>query len=102
MSVAGTFECVISTPMGKKSGSLVVAPSVDGEHFTGNLTNDLLGSIEITDGTIEADMLMCRLSVTSPIKMVVDCEAVVDGDNLVGFVTAGMFGEMKLSGHRKA
>ena len=49
MSFAGTYECELKTPLGKKSGSLVVVPSADGEHFTGSLNNPLLGSIEIEE-----------------------------------------------------
>lgn len=100
MSLAGTFECELKTPLGKKTGSLVVQPSADGEHFTGTLNNPLLGSLEIEDGTIDGDMLLCSLSVDKPMRMDIDCEMIVDGDNLNGFVTAGRFGEMKLTGKR--
>jgi hypothetical protein len=100
MSVEGTYECVLETPLGKKSGSLVVVPSPDGEHFTGTLSNALLGTIDIAEGTIDGDMLLCQLSVAKPMRMEVECEVIVDGDALVGFITAGRFGEMKLSGRR--
>ena len=102
MSVEGTYECTLKTPLGKKTGTLVVVPSADGEHFTGSLSNSLLGSVEIADGTIDGDMLICQVSVTKPKRMNVDCEMIVDGDKLVGIVTAGMFGEMKMSGQRIA
>ena len=102
MGLAGTYECVLETRMGRKDGTLVVVPSADGESFTGMLSNAMLGSLDITDGTIDGDMLTCQLSVTSPMRMKVDCEVIIDGDKLSGFVTAGMFGEMKLSGQRIA
>ncbi|MFD1613295.1 hypothetical protein ACFSCW_15925 [Sphingomonas tabacisoli] len=102
MSLAGTYECVLKTPLGVKSGSLVVVPSDDGEHFTGSLSNAMLGTMDITDGAIDGNMLLCSLQVTKPMAMKVDCEVIVDGDKLVGFVTAGAFGEMPLSGHRTA
>lgn len=100
MSVAGTYECTLETPMGNQVGTLVVVPSNDGEHFTGTLSNNLMGAVVIPDGTIDGDMLLCQVSVTNPVRMDVDCEVIVDGDRLVGIATAGMFGEMKLSGHR--
>ena len=100
MSFAGTYECELKTPLGKKSGSLVVVPSADGEHFTGSLSNALLGSLEIEDGTIDGDMLLCSLSVEKPMRMDIECEVIVDGQSLNGFVTAGKFGEMKLTGRR--
>lgn len=100
MSVGGQYECVLKTPLGQKAGTLVVTPSADGESFTGTLSNSLMGTVEISDGTIDGDMLLCQLAVTRPMSMNVECEVIVDGDKLVGVVTAGAFGEMKLSGHR--
>ncbi|MEO6092592.1 MAG: hypothetical protein ABIT04_05480 [Novosphingobium sp.] len=100
MSVEGTYECTLKTPLGKKKGTLVVVPSADGQRFTGNLSNSLLGSVDITDGTLDGDVLIFQVAVTKPKRMNVECEIVVDGDDLVGIVTAGMFGELKLSGQR--
>jgi len=100
MSVAGHYECTLATPLGKKTGSLVVEPSADGEHFTGTLSNPMLGTLSIEDGQIDGDMLLCQLSVSKPMRMDVECEVIVDGDKLVGFITAGRFGEMQLSGRR--
>jgi hypothetical protein len=100
MGLAGTYSCTLQTPLGKKEGTLTVSPAAEGESFTGTLSNSLLGTMQIEDGTIDGDMLLCRLEVTSPKAMTVDCEVIIDGDNLNGFVTAGMFGELKLTGHR--
>lgn len=100
MSLAGTYECTLKTPLGAKSGSLVVVPSKDGESFTGSLSNDMLGTVEIDNGTIDGDMLLCSLDVTQPMRMKVECEVIVDGDTLNGFVRAGMFGKMQLTGTR--
>lgn len=100
MSLAGTYECSLKTPMGTKTGTLVVVPSADGDTFTGSLTNEMLGTVEIPEGTIDANMLLCQMRVTSPMKMQVDCEVIIEGDSVVGFISAGMFGEMELKGHR--
>lgn len=102
MSLAGTYECTLKTPMGAKTGTLVVVPSQDGETFTGSLSNEMLGTVEIPEGTIDANMLLCQMQVTSPMKMKVDCEVIIEDDNLVGFIKAGMFGEMPLKGQRVA
>ena len=75
MSLAGTFDCTLKTPLGAKSGSLVVVPSPDGESFSGTLSNAMLGTVEIAHGTI-------------------------DGDMLNGFAKAGTFGAMPLTGTR--
>lgn len=100
MAVAGTYDCTLKTPLGAKSGSLVVKPSKGGETFTGTLSNAMLGTVEIENGTIDGDMLLCTLDVTKPMRMTVTCEVIIDGDTLTGFVKAGMFGEMALTGSR--
>jgi hypothetical protein len=100
MSLSGTYDCMLKTPLGDKSGSLIVVPSADGASFTGTLSNAMLGTVEIADGTIDGDMLLCSLDVSQPTRMTVSCEMIVDGDSLNGFVKAGMFGEMKLTGTR--
>ena len=100
MKLAGTYECSLQTPLGVKTGSLVVNPSADGESFTGTLSNEMMGTVEIAHGTIDGDMLICSLDVTQPMRMTVTCEVIVDGDMLSGFVKAGMFGEMPLTGRR--
>lgn len=100
MSVEGTYECTLETPMGKKSGLLVVVPTADGEQFTGTMQNDMLGTVEIANGTIDGDMLLCAMRVTKPMRMKIECEVIVDGDTLNGFVTAGILGELTLTGQR--
>ncbi len=102
VTLAGTYQCSLKTPLGARSGSLVVVPSPDGETFTGTLSNDLLGTVDLQGGTIDGNMLLCRLDLTQPMRMSAECEIIVDGDTLVGFVTAGRFGEMALSGKRVA
>ena len=100
MSLAGTFDCTLKTPLGAKSGSLVVVPSPDGESFSGTLSNAMLGTVEIAHGTIDGDMLLCSFDVSRPTRMTVSCEIIVDGDMLNGVVKAGMLGTMNLTGTR--
>ncbi|MEO6716938.1 MAG: hypothetical protein ABIM50_06785 [Novosphingobium sp.] len=100
MSVGGTYTCVLKTPMGEKEGTLIIIPSEGGDSFTGSLTNDLMGSVAIENGEIYGDGLSCKMAISKPMRMNVECDAVVDGDVLNGMVEAGMFGSMKLSGRR--
>ncbi len=100
MSLAGTFDCTLKTPLGAKSGSLVVVPSPDGESFSGTLSNAMLGTVEIAHGTIDGDTLLCSFDVTQPARMAVSCEIIIDGDMLNGFAKAGTFGAMPLTGTR--
>lgn len=100
MGLTGTYDCSLKTPLGVKTGSLVVRPSASGETFTGTLSNEMMGTVEIAQGTIDGDMLLCSLDVTKPMRMRVECEVIVDGDTLNGLVRAGMFGDMPLTGTR--
>lgn len=99
MSVAGTYDCVTNTPLGRQKGVLTIVPGTD-DSFTGNITGDL-GSMDITDGRISGQTLTWSMKMTSPMPMGLDCKATVDGDQLTGQIKAGMFGSMELTGTRQ-
>jgi hypothetical protein len=86
MSVAGTYDTVVKSPMGDQKGTLTVVPGDDGNSFTGSMAGGM-GSMDITDGTIEGDTLNCTATVT--------------GDQMTGTVNAGAFGDMPLTGERQ-
>lgn len=100
MSVAGTYDCVTNTPLGRQKGVLTIVPGAD-DGFTGNITGDL-GSMDINDGRISGQTLTWSMKMTSPMPMDLDCSATVEGDQLTGQVKAGMFGSMELTGTRQA
>ena len=100
MSVAGTYECVTKTPMGDQKGKFVV--NVAGDSFTGSVSSDMMGSMDITDGKVEGNRLVWKMDMKVPMPMTLDCEATVDGDAISGSVKAGAFGSMALSGTRAA
>lgn len=100
MSVAGTYDCTIKTPMGPQSGTLVVEPGADGT-FSGSITGDM-GAMEITGGEVHGQTLTWSMKMTKPMPIDLECTATVDGDAISGSVKAGMFGSMDLSGTRKA
>ncbi len=101
MSVAGTYDCSIKTPMGDQSGTFTVVPGDDGTSFSGSITG-AMGSMDIADGTIEGNTLLWKMEMTAPMPMKLDCTATVDGDQVTGKVKAGIFGSMELSGTRQA
>lgn len=100
MSVAGTYDCVTNTPLGRQKGVLTIVPG-EGDSFSGNITGDL-GSMEVTDGRIAGQALTWSMRMTVPMPMDLDCKATIDGDALTGTVKAGMFGSMELTGTRRA
>ena len=96
MSVAGTYDIVTKTPMGDQKGKFVV--NVAGDSFTGSVSSDMMGSMDITDGKVEGNRLVWKMDMKVPMPMTLDCEATVDGDAISGSVKAGAFGSMALSG----
>ena len=94
----GTWAITVKTPMGDQKSDLVVNSS--GDTFTGAMSGTL-GSDDVS-GKVEGDTLIWSMDITSPMPMTLDNKATVDGDSMTGMVKAGAFGEMPLTGERKA
>jgi hypothetical protein len=97
MSVAGTYEIVVKSPLGDQKSTLTV--DVSGDSFTGSNV-DAAGATEITDGKVDGPTITWSSQITSPMSMKLDCQAMIDGDAISGTVTAGMFGSFPLTGTR--
>ena len=98
MSVTGTYDVTIDTPMGNQTGRLTI--ETNGAGFHGSITNDLMGSIDIAGGSVNGNAIAWAMDVTSPLPMTLNCQATVNGDAITGTVKAGMFGTMELNGTR--
>lgn len=98
MSVAGTYDVVIKTPMGDQKGKLTINPS--GDSFSGMVTSDMMGSMEIAGGTVSGDTITWTMDMKVPMPMTLQGEATIAGDAISGSVKAGAFGSMALSGTR--
>jgi hypothetical protein len=98
MSVAGTYDVTIKTPMGDQKGKLTINPAGDG--FTGSVTSDMMGSMDIAGGKVAGNTLTWTMDMKVPMPMTLECDATVDGDAITGSIKAGMFGSMALAGTR--
>jgi hypothetical protein len=98
MSVGGTWDVITKTPMGDQKGSFTVVP--DGSAFSGNVSNPMMGSMDIAGGKVDGNRLTWTMNMKVPMPMTLDCEAEVDGDAITGTVKAGAFGSFALSGTR--
>ena len=98
MSVAGTYNTSVKSPMGDQSGTLTVNDNGDGT-FSGKMEGGM-GSMDIESGTVDGNTIKWAMSMTVPMPMKLDCEATIDGDTLTGTVNAGAFGAMPVSGTR--
>lgn len=100
MSVAGTYDVTIKTPMGDQKGKLTINPA--GDSFTGSVTSDMMGSMDIADGKVAGDTATWTMDMKVPMPMTLECEATINGDAITGSIKAGMFGSMALAGTRAA
>lgn len=97
MSVAGKYECITRSPMGDQTSVLTVV--VDGDTFSGSNSGPM-GNIAITSGTVDGSTISWSSDITVPMPMTLDCKATIEGDEVTGTVTAGMFGSFPLTGKR--
>jgi len=100
MSVAGTYDTVVKSPMGDQKGTFTVVPGDDGNTFTGSMAGGM-GAMDVKDGKINGDELTWAMDMTVPMPMTLNCKATVNGDQLTGTVNAGAFGDMPLTGERQ-
>ena len=98
MSVAGTYNTIVKSPMGDQKGTFTVTPG-DGDSFTGTMAGGL-GSMDVKNGKISGDTLTWAMDMVVPMPMTLNCEATISGDQLTGKVNGGAFGDMPLTGER--
>ena len=97
MSADGTWNTTINTPMGAQNGTLTL--QTDGGTLTGKMAG-AQGEILLTDGKADGDNLSWKAQMTSPMPMVLEFTATVDGDKISGNVKLGAFGNATFSGTR--
>ncbi len=99
MSVAGSYDCVVKSPMGDQKSVLSV--NVDGDTWSG-VNAGAQGSLDVYDGKVDGDTLTWKMDMKVPMPMTLEGTATVDGDTITGSVKAGMFGSMPMTGTRVA
>ena len=97
MSVAGSYECVVKSPMGDQKSTLTV--NVDGDTWSGSNAG-AQGSLDVYEGKVDGNTLTWKMDMKVPMPMTLEGTATVDGDSITGSVKAGMFGSMPMSGTR--
>ena len=97
MSVAGSYDCVVKSPMGDQKSTLTV--NIDGDSWSGT-NSGAQGSLDIYEGKVDGNTLTWKMDMKVPMPMTLEGTATVDGDAITGSVKAGMFGSMPMSGTR--
>ena len=95
MSVDGTYNLTINTPMGKQEGKLTVA--ADGGALNGTMEQGG-NSVEIANGTVDGNNVTWEAGITTPMPMTLKFAGTVDGDKISGEVELGAFGKAAFEG----
>ena len=97
MSVDGTWNITVNSPMGAQPSTLTLA--ADGATLTG--TQSAQGNTQpIANGKVDGDTVTWSNSITTPFPMTLEFTGKVEGDTLNGTVKAGAFGSFPFTGGR--
>ena len=97
MSVDGTYNIVINSPMGAQKITLTL--KADGDKLTGSQAG-AQGTMEIAEGKVDGHNVSWSANITSPMPMKLETTGKVEGDKISGNVKAGAFGSFPFSGER--
>jgi hypothetical protein len=97
MSVDGTWNVTVNSPMGAQPSTLTLKS--EGGALTG--TQSAQGNTQpIANGKLEGDVVTWSNSITTPFPMTLEFNGKLDGDTLNGSVKAGSFGSFPFTGKR--
>jgi hypothetical protein len=94
MSIAGTWDVTINTPMGAQAITLEFVDEQSGVARRGS------DSVELQDVSVSGDTVTCSVALIQPIRITAQCTLQIDGDSLTGTARAGFFGTFALTGKR--
>ena len=94
MSIVGTWNTTMNTPMGAQQATLTL-----NEDGTGKMAG-AQGDMEVTDGNIDGDAAQWKAAITAPMAMTLEFDAKAEGDNITGSVKLGAFGNATFEGTR--
>lgn len=97
MSVDGTWNITVNSPMGAQPSTLTL--KAEGATLTG--TQSAQGNTQpIANGKVDGDAVTWSNSITTPFPMTLEFNGKVEGDTLNGNVKAGAFGSFPFTGSR--
>ncbi|WP_269620580.1 hypothetical protein [Zhongshania sp. BJYM1] len=97
MSVEGSWDVVLNTPMGKQKGKMTV--SVNGDELLGEIQSPM-GNIPMKEGKLDGDKATWLCGVTKPISMNLEFDVLFEGDVFKGTVKVGPMGKNVVEGKR--
>jgi hypothetical protein len=98
MSIDGTWEITIDTPMGKQESTLELTS--DGSALSGSAAS-ADETVELYDGSVDGDNASWKIDITKPFAMTIKFTAEVSGDEISGNAQAAAFPPAPFAGSRK-
>src|SRR5258708_27745631 len=89
MSVDGTWDLTMQTPMGERTSSATFASA--GGTLTGTQTAEG-NTTDIADGTVNGDSVGWKVSITNPMPLTLEFTGTVSGDDMSGDMNISRFG----------
>ena len=97
MSVDGTWNMTMSTPMGERKANLTVKSS--GTTLTGTQSGEQ-GSAEIADGKVDGNKVFWKVSIVQPMPLTLEFTGTVDGNAMTGEMGLGFMGSFPFTATR--
>ena len=97
MSIDGTWNTTMNTPMGTQAGTMEI--QTDGATLTGKMKGPQ-GEIEFQDGAVDGDNVSWKADITQPMAMTLEFSATVSGDEMTGEAKLGAFGNAPFTATR--
>ncbi len=97
MSVDGTWNLVMQTPIGERKSTLMLKSA--GGVVTGTLAAEG-NSTEIQDGKTAGSSVSWKASIKNPMPLTLEFTGTVDGGKIAGNVSAGAVGSWPFSGSK--
>ena len=101
MSIEGTWDLVVETPIGKQRATLELSTK-DGS-WQGVARDQKNGDVStLTDVVLTGDQLSWAQSITKPMRLNLTFTVTIDGDEMTGRAKAGRLPSSRVTGHRVA
>ena len=95
MSVDGTWNMTMTTPLGERKATLTVTSA--GSTLTGTLSGEQ-GSGEIADGKVDGNKLSWKVAIQNPMPLTLEFTGTVDGNAMKGEMGVGFMGSFPFTG----
>lgn len=97
MSVDGSWNITMSTPMGERTATLTLKSA--GNTLTGTQAAEQ-GSAEIADGKVDGNKVSWKVSIQQPMPLTLDFNGTVNGNAIEGEMGVGFMGSFPFTGTR--